>query len=76
VSASAAALAAAVDAVAAAPNGKAGPVALFVIVLLGVCSWFLFRSMSRHLRRIPDDFAPPNAAGAEPTPPEQPGGAG
>ena len=44
--------------IAAAPTGKAGPVALFVIVLLCVAAYFLFRSMSRHLRRVPVDFDP------------------
>lgn len=69
------------DVVLAAPNGKAGPVALFVIVLLCVGSYFLFRSMSKHLRRVPEDFAPPTAEGAadnaqsQPAPPVRPGDA-
>jgi hypothetical protein len=41
---------------AAAPTGMAGPVALFIIVLLCVAAYFLFRSMSRHLKRVPLDF--------------------
>ncbi|MCW2603527.1 MAG: hypothetical protein JWN61_1662 [Pseudonocardiales bacterium] len=64
--------------VAAPPNGKAGPVALFVIVLLCVAAYFLFRSMSRHLRRVPEEFAPPTTQGAEdtqPAPPVSPGDA-
>ena len=58
-----------------APTGKAGPVGLFVIVVLCVACWFLFRSMSRHLKRVPKSFddqggdstagdAPPPAPGA------------
>ena len=69
--------------VAAPPNGKAGPVALFVIVLLCVAAYFLFRSMSRHLRRVPEEFAPTTAAdlgdgaadGAQPATPERTGDA-
>jgi hypothetical protein len=41
---------------ASAPTGMAGPVALFIIVLLCIASYFLFRSMSRHLKRVPLDF--------------------
>lgn len=40
----------------AASNGKAGPIALFVVVLLCLASVLLFRSMSRHLGRVPVDF--------------------
>lgn len=69
------ALLSASEVVLAAPNGKAGPVALFVIVLLCGAAYFLFRSMSRHLRRVPEDFAPPTAEQIDPAPPERPGGA-
>lgn len=72
-------LASAADAVVAAPNGKAGPVALFVIVLMCIAAYFLFRSMSRHLRRVPEEFAPATPEGAElptqPAPPKNPGDA-
>jgi hypothetical protein len=74
--------AAAADILADPPNGKAGPVALFVIVLLCIAAALLFRSMSRHLRQVPEDFAPPTAEGAEivddtqPTPPTSTGDAG
>lgn len=54
-------------------TGKAGPVGLFVVVLLCVAAYFLFRSMSRHLKRVPADFpadqrgeAPGGAASGEP----------
>jgi hypothetical protein len=55
--------------------GKASPVALVVIVLLGLATVFLIRSMTKHLKRVPasfDDPAPGETAGsdapAEPAP--------
>lgn len=41
---------------------QAGPLGLFVIVLLGVALFFLIRSMNRHLRRVPQSFDPPAPA--------------
>ncbi|GIG58410.1 hypothetical protein Lfu02_27820 [Longispora fulva] len=38
--------------------GLAGPLALLLIVLLGVATFFLYRSMNRHLRKLPDRFPP------------------
>ncbi len=35
---------------------KAAPLGLFVLILLGVACYFLFKSMSGHLRRVRDDF--------------------
>lgn len=35
---------------------KAGPIGLVVIVLLCVACYFLFKSMSKHLRKVRDDF--------------------
>lgn len=52
---------------------KAGPLALAVILLLSVATYFLLRSMSRHLRKVRDEFpadvpAPgPPDAGDDPT---------
>ena len=40
------------------PAGQAGPLGLLVIVLLGIACWFLYRSLSKHLRRIPASFDP------------------
>jgi len=37
----------------------AGFIAFIVVVVLGVASYFLFRSMSRHLRKVPSSFDPP-----------------
>ena len=41
--------------------GKASPIGLVVILLLGIAVIFLIRSMTKHLRRIPASFdtAPP-----------------
>jgi hypothetical protein len=38
---------------------KAAPLGLFVLVLLGVACYFLFKSMSRHLKRVREDFPEP-----------------
>lgn len=35
---------------------KAGPIGLAVIVLLCVACYFLFKSMSKHLRNVRDNF--------------------
>ena len=47
-------------------TGKAGPLGLLVLILLGIVCYFLFRSMSRHLRKVRDDF--PVEPVDEPTP--------
>jgi hypothetical protein len=42
-----------------------------VLVLCGAC-YFLFRSMSRHLRKVPSSFDPPPAAPTStPTDPDE-----
>ena len=46
-------------------KGKGSPIGLFVVLLLCVAVYFLYRSMSKHLRRVPPSFDPP-------TPPEDP----
>jgi hypothetical protein len=56
----------------AAPTGegaKAGPIALLVILLLCTACYFLFRSMTKHLKKVRDDF--PSELPPEP-PPERP----
>jgi hypothetical protein len=40
-------------------SGKAGPLALLVILLLGLATYLLIRSMNRHLRKVPPSFGPP-----------------
>lgn len=37
--------------------GKAAPAGLFVLLAFVVVCFFLFRSMNRHIRRVPDDFS-------------------
>ena len=39
--------------------GKAGPIGLLLIVLLLIAAVFLVKSMSRHLKRVPASFDPP-----------------
>jgi hypothetical protein len=39
--------------------GKAGPIGLLIIVLLLIAAAFLVKSMSRHLKRVPSSFDPP-----------------
>ena len=48
--------------------GKASPVGLVVILLLGIATVFLIRSMTKRLRRLPASFDPPSGS-AEGTPP-------
>jgi hypothetical protein len=50
--------------------GKASPIALVVILLLGIATVFLIRSMTKRIRRLPASFDdPPPADGT----PEAPG---
>ena len=44
-------------------GGLAGPMGLFIIVLLSVATVFLIRNMNKRLRRLPDSF-PDQRAGA------------
>jgi len=46
---------------------KAGPIALAVILVLVVACYFLFRSMTRHLRKVREEF--PADDGKPPRPP-------
>jgi len=48
---------------------KAGPIALVVILVLAIACYFLFRSMTRHLRKVREDFPgdePPTGPDDEP----------
>ncbi|MEP6697548.1 MAG: hypothetical protein ABJA34_11820 [Pseudonocardiales bacterium] len=47
---------------------QAGPLGLFVILLLGVALFLLIRSMNRHLRKVPPSFDPPPPAGTSTDP--------
>lgn len=43
--------------------GKAAPVALLIIVLLGLSIVFLVRSMNKHVKKLPKSFEPAVAGG-------------
>jgi hypothetical protein len=57
---------------------KSGPIGLAVILLLCVAVYFLFKSMSKHLRKVRDEFPtdePPPSAAPLPGPEnDRPGG--
>ena len=53
-------------------SGKAGPLALLVILLLGVATFLLIRSMNKHLRKVPRSFDPPSGPDAPADPDEPP----
>jgi hypothetical protein len=40
--------------------GKASPLGLLVVVLLLIATFFLIRSMNRHLNKLPESFDPEN----------------
>ena len=46
---------------------KSGPIGLAVILLLCVAAYFLFKSMSKHLKRVRDDFPSDEPQPAQPT---------
>jgi hypothetical protein len=39
--------------------GESSPLGLLVIILLGIATIFLVRSMTKHLKRVPASFEPP-----------------
>jgi hypothetical protein len=47
---------------------KAGPIGLAVILLLCIACYFLFKSMSKHLRRVRENF-PEQPPAERPEPP-------
>jgi hypothetical protein len=49
-------------------SGQAGPLALLVILLLGVATVLLIRSMNRHLRKVPPSFEHPADPDKRPNP--------
>jgi hypothetical protein len=46
-------------------GGLAGPMALFIIVLMSVATVLLIRGMNKHLRRLPDTFQDPETVRRE-----------
>jgi hypothetical protein len=54
---------------------KSGPIGLAVILVLCVACYFLFKSMSKHLRRVREEFptdAPPQGGELSPAPARPP----
>lgn len=47
--------------------GSSGPVALILIIVLFIAVAFLIRSMTKHLKRVPASFDPPDTEQDEPT---------
>jgi hypothetical protein len=51
-------------------TGKGSPIGFFVVLVLVIAVYFLYRSMNRHLKKVPDSFEPPPPVG-EPDDPRQ-----
>lgn len=47
--------------------GSAGPIALILIICLFIAVVFLIRSMTKHLKRVPASFDPPEEQESEQT---------
>jgi hypothetical protein len=47
--------------------GKSSPVGLLVMLLFLIAVVFLVRSMTKHLKRVPESFDPPSDEPTEPT---------
>jgi hypothetical protein len=43
-------------------SNKAGPLGLLTILALGIAVYFLYRSMVRHLKKVPDSFDTPTGS--------------
>jgi len=50
--------------------GEASPIALVVVVVLGIALILLIRSMTKHLKKVPASFDPPEQDAASPEPPK------
>jgi len=46
--------------------GSSGPVALILLIVLFIAVIFLVRSMTKHLKRVPASFDPPDTEQDEP----------
>ncbi|MDT4893312.1 MAG: hypothetical protein QOE97_2347 [Pseudonocardiales bacterium] len=53
-------------------NQKSGPIGLAVILVLCVICYFLFKSMSKHLKRVREDFPGDGQKRASGSPAESP----
>lgn len=49
---------------------KSGPIGLAIILILCIACYFLFKSMSKHLKTVRENYPPP--AEKAPTPPAPP----
>lgn len=47
---------------------KSGPIGFAVILVLAVASYFLFKSMSKHLKKVREEFPVDGAPAAPPVP--------
>ncbi|MDX6200434.1 MAG: hypothetical protein QOJ79_3585 [Actinomycetota bacterium] len=56
----------------AAPSGTAGPLALLLVLLVGVATVLLIRNMSARLRRLPPSFEDPQERNDEDETPSAP----
>jgi hypothetical protein len=57
--------------------GKAAPIGLLIILLLGVALFFLIKNMNKQFRKVPESFDPPSEAATELEPDEvAPSGSG
>lgn len=52
-------------------GGLAGPMGLFIILLLAIATVLLIRNMNKRIRRLPAEF-PDQSAGKKPTDPDPP----
>jgi hypothetical protein len=48
------------------PNGVAGPLGLFITILLVIATVLLVRNMNSRLRRLPESFPAPGSDAAKP----------
>lgn len=46
-------------------KGRGSPVGLFVVLILCIAVYFLWKSLNRHIRKVPPSFDPPDPTGAE-----------
>ncbi|MFL6164155.1 MAG: hypothetical protein ACJ74U_18285 [Jatrophihabitantaceae bacterium] len=67
-------LAAALPVLADSDTGKGSPIGLLVVLLLLVAVYFLYRSMNRHLRKVPGQFDQPEPPTAQPSAAQPPNG--
>jgi hypothetical protein len=40
-------------------GAMAGPMGLFIVVLLGIATFLLIRNMNKRIKRLPESFPPP-----------------